>query len=420
MSLQSFLSVVLMTLVLNCSVFGQKKPQPIPDGYDFPAEQSALLRLRDSNDVAGMRRHSWLVFAGMTEPTSTGEAVWETWYSGGETFGAAPPQGLADRQLQHKFQVPRQFRESGLHPQAIGASLASMTLFNEELRTFVRQKKLYLRSTLKSINDSFSPETPVDKREIPEFPNRAIALKTVWWIVKRQGMTVMPIWDAGLNPPLPGGNDFPTWKRCVAVDPNRPTIPAGETKTSSCNQASPAALTVVPLASFYHFSLTAEDISALRDLNVFIPNLDDTTAAGDFLALIALHYTTKEVRDWVWATFWWHDKPSDGTFAANRPSEVKGVWRNYLMDTSYSMDTPAATDGGPHAAFNPWLEARFRNGPMSNCMTCHRRAVFSGQSSDGNFLPVTRGAPAANDPRFVGATKLDFLWSVLLESLPDR
>jgi hypothetical protein len=86
------------------------------------------------------------------------------------------------------------------------------------------------------------------------------------------------------------------------------------------------------------------------------------------------------------------------------------------MATSYSMDGPPEEDGGAHVAFNPWLEARFVNGVHSNCMTCHRRAVFSGKSSDPSFLPITRGTPPKTDPRFQGSTKVDFLWSILLES----
>jgi len=396
-------------------LFAQKKPQPIPSGYDFPAEESELLKLRDLGDVGGMRRHSWLVFAGMTQSTTTGEAVWETWYSARETFGPAQPQGLATRKLQRRFQIPRQFGKSGPHPQAVGASLASFTLFSEELRTFVRQKNFYLQSTLKSINDSFPVQTPVEKREIPDFPNRAVAIKTAWWIVKRQGITVMPIWDPALNVPLPTGNDFSTWKRCVAVDPSRTSIPSGETRNLSCNQGASVATTVVPLAAFYYFSLSAIDIATLKKLGPFIPNLK-TAVPGDYVALIALHYTTKEIHDWVWATFWWHDKPNDGPFAANRPDKVTGVWKNYLMDTSYSMDSPPAADGKAHVAFNPWLEARFSDGTVSNCMTCHRRSIFAGRATDGEFLPVSRGTPTANDPRFAGATKLDFLWSILFES----
>ena len=109
-------------------------------------------------------------------------------------------------------------------------------------------------------------------------------------------------------------------------------------------------------------------------------------------------------------------EPDAGPYAANRPDEVKDVWRHYLMAESYSMDTPKASDGLAHIAFNPWLEAGFGNGVRSNCMTCHRRAVFSGQLSDFTFLPITRGAPAPTDPRFKTATTTDFLWSVLMES----
>jgi hypothetical protein len=402
-----------LTAALGIVAYGQKKPQPIPGNYDFPANQTALTKLRDQNDVTGMRLHAWMVFAGMTQPTPTGEAVWETWYSADETFGGAQPQALTTRNLQRRFQVPKQFRSTGLHPQAVGTSLASFTLFNEDLRTFVRQQKLYLHSTLKAINDSFKPQTPIAQREIPQFPNRAVALKTVWWIVKKQGTTAIPVWDPELNPPQSTGNDFRTWKRCVAVDPSRLTVPTGETVSLPCNQAPPAAAHVVPLEAFYHFALTAETLASLKQLPNDIPNLA-TAAVGDHLVLLALHYTTKEIPEWVWATFWWHDRPDQGEFAAGRPAQVKGAWRNYLMSPSYSMETPRES-GSAHAAFNPWLEARFPNGTVSDCMTCHQRAVFSGKSTDFEFLPVTRGTPPSTDPRFAGATKLDFLWSVLIE-----
>lgn len=408
---RSFSCVVLACMFAQ----GQKVPQPIPAGFDFPAVEQSLLQLRDNSDVTGMRRHAWMVFAGMTQPVPSGEAVWETWYSSNETFGAAQPQALNLRKLQRRFQAPRQFSGVGVHPQAVGASLASFTLFNEDLRTFVRQNKLYQKSTLAAINKSFGPQTPVEKREIPAFPNKAVAVKTVWWIVKKSGMTAIPVWDAALNPPLPNGNPFPSWKRCVAIDPARPSIPTGETRMMSCNQGSQTATSVVALDSFYHFTITQDDLNSLHQLPNDIPNLN-TAAVGDYLALIAMHVTTKEIADWVWATFWWHDKPSEGAFAAARPDQVHGAWRNYLMSTAYSMDTPREADNSAHAAFNPWLEARFVNGAVSNCMTCHRRSVFSGKSSDPAFLPVTRGTPAASDPRFAGATKLDFLWSVLLES----
>jgi len=138
--------------------------------------------------------------------------------------------------------------------------------------------------------------------------------------------------------------------------------------------------------------------------------------------LVCVHVTTKEIPEWVWATFWWHDRPNDGPFAADRPAAVTGVWRNFRMNTAYSMDTPREYDGTPHSCFNPWLEARFANGVASNCMTCHQRATWPMPTPPAGvsqpFLPVTRGAMPPDDPFFQGRTKLDFLWSVAFESSP--
>src|SRR5262249_4954859 len=123
---------------------------------------------------------------------------------------------------------------------------------------------------------------------------------------------------------------------------------------------------------------------------------------------------TKEIDDWTWSTFWWHDQPDAGPFAADRPSEVKGVWRNYLMTIADDQVTPREPDSSPRVAFNPWLEARFQNGILSNCMTCHHRASFPPAAGTG-FLPVRRGAPnPAADPALApGRLQLDFLWSII-------
>ena len=120
----------------------------------------------------------------------------------------------------------------------------------------------------------------------------------------------------------------------------------------------------------------------------------------------------RTIPDWVWATFWWHDSPNDGTYAKDRPDAVSGVWRNYLMDVTFSSDVPKESDGTPNVCFNPWLEARFAGGLTSNCMSCHQRAVWTPVS----FLPVTRGSLPPNHQFFLGKTKLDFLWSIAFSS----
>jgi hypothetical protein len=130
---------------------------------------------------------------------------------------------------------------------------------------------------------------------------------------------------------------------------------------------------------------------------------------------VATHLTTKEIDDWVWATFWWHDRPDAGPFAADRPATVTGAWRNYLMSASYDVNLPREADNSPHITFNPWLEAPFPDGGhgggvVSNCMNCHNRASHPVLG----FRPIFRGNPDLNnDPTFAaGRLRADLLWSI--------
>ena len=192
----------------------------------------------------------------------------------------------------------------------------------------------------------------------------------------------------------------------VAVDPSRVTVPAGEkASVNFLGRPFPGSF-VIPIAKFYHFQISQNEIAAVRAIDA--PGAK-TAQIGDYTILLAMHCTTKEIPQWVWATFWWHDQPDAGPYGADRPAAVKGIWRNYLMNTTFDMDKPRGADGGPSICFNPWLEARFPNGMKSNCMACHQKAVWQ---TDGNFLPITRGSLKPDDAIFIGKTKLDFLWSV--------
>jgi hypothetical protein len=396
---------------------------PIPPGFDFPADEATLLQMRNTGNVPAMRQHAWTVFAGLTQPArpneADSEAIWETWYRGTEVFATGPTlQGLAPRPLKRAFRTPRQFLPLAGEPQlqAAGISLASFTLFNQETKDHVRGNNYQLRATLQALNDNWPSGTPTAQRKIKDFPRAAMSLKTAWWIVKANGTTPMPIWDQHAVISTAPAEPPSTWKRVVVVDPSREQITEGETKTAVLFGRQFPNSRVVPLKNFYHFKLTAEEAQELQTMNTGISGVDpnlSTVQEGDYVALVCLHYTTKEIPEWVWATFWWHDQPEQGPFAADRPdaTKLKGPWRNYLMNVSMDMNKPLASDGQPNAVFNPWLEARFRNGANSNCMTCHQRAVWDSNT----FLPITRGAAAPDDPVFKDRTSVDFLWSLLLE-----
>jgi hypothetical protein len=276
---------------------------------------------------------------------------------------------------------------------------------------------------LTSINSSFPASTPWDKRKIPDFPARAMSLKTIWWPAAGDRPTPLPTWDNDPANPASQGNPWNTWKRVVAVDMTRQQIPSGETMTIPFGGISRPGSLVVGRDRFYTVPVTADIIDSINqaiqdgDVGLMIDiqsAIGRDLMVGDFLLFLGFHITSKEIDDWTWSTLWWHDRPDDGPFAADRPPEVKGVWRNYLLTIADDQVTPPEPDGSPRVGFNPWLEARFQNGILSNCMTCHHRASFP-PAPGTQFLPIRRGLPnPATDPALKpGRLQMDFLWSIL-------
>jgi hypothetical protein len=224
----------------------------------------------------------------------------------------------------------------------------------------------------------------------------------------------MPIWDPETNPSNPRGNPYSTWKRAVVINPTRSNIPPNETMTVNFHGPKPNSH-VVGLDKFHYVVVdaqTAANAMANGRLASFIGDVfgeGRPLQEGDYIVFAGTHMTTKEIDDWVWATFWWHDRADAGPFAADRPDAVKGVWRNYLMSASYDLNLPKESDGTPHITFNPWLEAGFPKGVVSNCMNCHHRASIPPPS----FLPIFRGNPDPSDLAFsAGLLRTDFLWSI--------
>jgi hypothetical protein len=339
--------------------------------------------------------------------------VWETWYQGGDIFAPAgpSPQGAKKKRV---FTPLRQTKIEGATLQAAGQSVASFTLFNQDTKDHIRTNQYQMAQTMDGLNAGWPAGTEPKDRKIKDFPNRAMSLKTTWWVVKRNQKTGMYIWDEKTEADPASSQPAATWKRAVVVDPTRDQVPANETASVFLHGREFPNSHVVPLKSFYSFTATAEDVSSLNNVGVGLgedPNLGNVEV-GDFLVLAAMHYTTKEIPNWVWATFWWHDQPEQGPYGANRPEAtlLKGPWRNYKMDTALDMTVPTEADGKPNAIFNPWLEARFGDGVHSNCMTCHQQATWPRFD-----FPITRGPLPDDAPRFKNTTKMDFLWSLRME-----
>jgi hypothetical protein len=307
-------------------------------------------------------------------------------------------------------------------------------LYNQPAKRHILDNRLHaklgLDAILKQRLDSHSPKA---EREVPPFPNDSIVLKMDWKLV------AIASGSTHLTEPIPIENRAP--------HPVRPPDPQGrgsgqetmavmDTDRKDCgdldydppNSHEPV---TVPMGCFYAFRIDPNSI-VWKLLPGLIQPLDPRVY---YLVLMAVHLTTKETPDWVWATFWWNNHSSDPNYGWDRPSPrlLKGdKWRHFLMDTTLSETTPLELDHGPRICFNPYLEARF---PDSNCVHCHKRAVYSPDQQaskqtcgyevgsaprcsekDNGRLPTCSKLQASCDKPiedyFKGVLQTDFLWTI--------
>jgi len=392
----------------------------LPAGTPLVAKQEALEALRTTGDLAGQRRHAWGLLAQVFEP-SNGAPAFESWYGEGSTFSASGKSALRGLRGFSRSDTIRPKRSSDADP--ADAAILSFTLYNAPAYEHIRRNRLYQTSELDRLRTEGEPDrTIAGSRAIPAFPHEAMVLKTAWWPIASEGLTALPVWDPELNPERPQGNAYTSWKRIVAVDPrSAPRItPIGTLEFAGRRFA---ATSRVALDAFYHVVVDAslaDRLNADRDARrVALIALGRTLREGDSLALVGAHLASKEIDDWVWVTFWWHDRPEDGPYAAGRPRTQQGVLRSFLMQTAFDAEKPLAPDGSPHICFNPWLEGRFPDGGhgggiVSNCLACHSRASYP----PIEFLPVTRGtADLKGDPAYhAGRLRTAFLWSIALHA----
>jgi len=360
------------------------------------------MSIRSSGDLVAQRRHVWTVFSGLIGDAGA-EPAFESWRGEGAVFASGPAEDW--RRGIRGFARPAGAEQSD---QGGGAPVMAYTLYNEAAYQHIRRHQLHRSVGLTALGRS------APSASIPAFPADAIVVKTAWWPVAAEGRTAMPVWDPELNPPLAAGNPYVEWRRITAIDPS--PLTAGVRPVEFMGRTSEAR--AVGLGAFHRVAVDAQMAAQLgRDSEASrtaVIALGRPVQAGDTLVLVGLNLMTRELEDWVWAAFWWHDKGEQGPFAHGRPAAIRGAWKNYLMQAAFDSQTPAAADGGAHICFNPWLEGRFPGGAQgggatSNCMSCHSRASYPAE----NFLPVTRGAPDPKDPALApDRLRTSFLWSL--------
>jgi hypothetical protein len=385
--------------------------------------------LARSGNLPRQRQYVWDVLVDLTRRQSNGQPLFESWYGENQVFSSV--------ELHNIRRGIRGFRASRGNAAFLGQSdvtksadsaVLTYTLYNYSAYKHIRDNRLYLISQLDSLRTAGEvDQTFGEDRSVPTFPSDAVVIKTAWWPIAQNGLTAMPVWDPERNPPRPSGNPYISWQRVIAVDATGPSNPqaSANVRTNLAGRSIDEAHRV-GLGAFYYVVVDAPMAKQMRRdhsaQKAALIALGRPIRAGDYLALVAVNMATREINNWIWAAFWWHDYAERGVLAADRPNQLIGAFRNYLLQVAFDSDKPAAIDGGPHICFNPWLEGRFPNGGQgsgtkSNCIACHRRASYPVVS----FLPVTRGiADPRSDSAFAPARlRTSFLWAIGMHARPD-
>ncbi len=373
--------------------------------------------LPSSGDAAAQRAHVWSLWASLTERGGVGDDVedgvedgvgnsvglagWESWYRADEIFTPNPSvcQGEAEAPRAPERQFESLVQLEGT-PEDIGESNLTFVMYNEAACRHIIENGYHLRSTLDGL-------LAADTADIAPFPKESMIVKTFWVPVNGQELSPLPVWDDSSDATDGATNSLPTWERIVLIDATGERV--GETVahyTLPDGSRSYQNVKVVGLNDFYHTPFDEATVHYLRRTiassksarvvfhsgvaypltpTTFFLGRDPQT--GDYAALVALHLTTKETPEWLWATFWWHDEAQKSPYGAD-VAGVRPPFSHYKMDVAFDMVTPLEADGSPNAVYNPYMELGLPGGAASNCMSCHARATHT--ASADSLLFSTR------------------------------
>lgn len=440
---------LLMTLSLILAQLSSAQAQKpgykglvLPDHAHFPVSQDRLLVIRDSQDVDKMREHAWSIFAGLTNSSVRSTVpIWESWYTKCDVKIATPAYcpSPADhsKDFLRNLEIPVQSLHQFLDLKGMLESLQSDqkterflddwetppqfagVLYNYEAAQHILKKHLYSVPRLDGLRNAIANANAkkyVPPTRIPNFPRASIVVKTEWQVVYDLGhgqTTPLFIWDPDVAKRRRSAGNYDSmnvqdWGKTVVID----------TSGRACDDRDYQDGEAVPLDCFYSRSLPGPDLDATSGEVQGIIERDKPANAGTpYLILMGVHLTTKEIPDWVWATFWWYNRVSESPYSADRPARLVGKWRHFLMDTTFSDTTPLdPVDGKNKICYNPYLEERFSGGIVSNCIQCHKRAVYGAKEDGYKFAEEARGVDpktiSKDDPYFNGVVRVDFLWSV--------
>lgn len=439
------------------------KAVPLPDpkipGYKFPEDEATIIGWTQKNDQKSINLHGWGMWTALHMPsgqTYNGQplSVFETWVTPDDIL-TAQATGTADvaqvprvpRPARRPHQFNRGPRAGDVNPTGGESTITGFVKYDPSGADHIVAKGLFKKTVLDGMLAQM-------KTDVPAFPITAVSLKPVFQTLERGALVGgryyrLPAWPGPPTPVIA----FPEslWKTWVWVD----TQEAGDgpgtggvDKVGAADGSSRTPATTYGLGRFVYYRLTPAGAMAHNALRSAVRNAPGGVAVtGDPSVLLAMHVTSREITRWTWQTFWWTPDPanppppSSAAIAADRPAALTGgagAAKHYAMAIGYDMLVPAtpATGGGdngvPVFVYNPWLEARFGPGVLSdskawtfggktydnkfgvqtNCMSCHEQANYTNGPVPNPPNYTADRYIDLNGPQFKGTLKVDFLWSI--------
>ena len=395
---------------------------------------SELQRATDDGNKEVIRNHAWNLWAGIMQTDSnTGWPLWYSWENTTAAFSAATtdqslkpaqpfiPKSLRTHNLGNAsdvntktpiYCVPSEVQS--LYPSAIkkqtigdgknfqnnGDIMIVTESLSKEAYDSIRDQKLYLKSTL---DKKYKDNKDVD------IDQRSIVTKHMYWPVKANGLTALPVWKNQIKPNDPNYAGYEIWDSLVAIDPTGKQIgkkadveflygvrqykkvwhcPSGSINPKDTD--APAMMptvkknaTVYGLNDFYFHKVTEADWANFNDKDKAIITAASYWAnnqpfnVGDYLVTVAMHVNTKELPSWTLQSVWWADEQeinkANNPYGKNRPvlPNAQGPWQHYLLTDSYAV--PPNDKGEMDIAVNPYIEGVIH--PVAtSCRNCHIRA----------------------------------------------
>ncbi|MEL6533920.1 MAG: hypothetical protein AAFQ98_00845 [Bacteroidota bacterium] len=426
-------------------------PMPTTDtgipGYKFPQDSAIIYSWLTHRDTSRIYDHGWGIWSGLTRPTSQLDQgkpllTFETWMGMSQVISIGntdAPDCTTKKSGPVMLNWPTQFSHAGMDRQQDAFQVMETVAYDPTTVCHIVEHGLFKTSSLNGY------EKPGAVGSIPAFPKTSVAIKPVYWaghVQAADSLIKLPVWNV---PSTPKAWGVGAWGTYVYVDVTNsvtratPAVPAPEDATPEQIEAAK-----VNLNQFIYLILdqeTANHLNSTLPLTKRAPiSGPPSFHEGDVVLLVAMHVATREIENWTWQTYYWMPDPDKPLFPSNeyiatlrRRANLVGAANHYAMSIAYNMVWPnQPVDGGTNDgveavfAFNPYLEggfgkdtfgiknslnANFKYGVQTNCMSCHVFAAYN--RSGGGPIYSTDQYVGTNDPKlFNNLVKTDFLWSI--------